>query len=220
MAAQKKADHATAVPKAGMTTPAKKIQGARDQIAAFNKSPGLGSASQAVKDAAAAWGTATDAYDTNTRAIPPAVQAATVLRNNQPVLARRWAAKKRAFFAAVNDYADGSADTITALSCEVQGHAALPPAGVPLNVHDAKSKVSGTAEAVWKRNKHEFLVQTCTNPADPTTFAEPVCVSKARYKLANQTPGATIHLRVLTLDPKLPNGKSAYTPWIPVVVGV
>jgi hypothetical protein len=220
MPAQKKADQATAVPKPGMNTPTKQIQGARDQIGAFNKSPGAPAAPQAVKDAAAAWETATDAYDTNTKAIPPAEQAVKVLRDNQPVLRRRWAAKKRAFFAAVNDYADGSADTITGLSCEVMGHALLPPAGVPVDLHDAKSKVPGTAEAVWQTNRHEFLVQTCTNPADATTFAEPVCVSKARYKLANQTPGATIHVRVLTLDPKLPTGKSAYTPWIPVVVSL
>jgi hypothetical protein len=40
----------------------------------------------------------------------------------------------------------------------------------------------------------------------------------SKFELAGQTPGATIHFRVLALDPSLPTGQTEYTPWVPVMV--
>jgi hypothetical protein len=152
--------------------------------------------------------------------IAPAETALQTLRNNEPVLVRRSDTKKRAFFSAVNVYCDGSADKITGLNCQVMSRASLPPSGVPEGLHDARPTTRGVAEAAWKRNRRSFLVQTCTNPADAATFAEPVYVSKAKYRLTGQTPGAVLHIRVLTLDAKLLNGKSDWTPWVPINVAV
>ena len=143
-----------------------------------------------------------------------------MLRSNEPVLLRRWRTKRRAIFTAVHLSTDGSADKVTGLACNVLGHNPAAPGAVPENLRDAHATARGTAEARWDTNHHEYLVQTCTNPADAATFADPVHVSRAKLKLANQTPGATLHVRVLTLDAKLPGGKSEYTAWVPVIVAV
>jgi hypothetical protein len=45
-------------------------------------------------------------------------------------------------------------------------------------------------------------------------------VTRSRVTITGQTPGATLHLRVQTLDSKLPNGKSDFSPWVAIIVGV
>lgn len=215
-----KSDVAQAVPKPGKDTVKDRIKDARDQLNAFKTSPGAAAAPLDVHDTADAWGKSIDDLEANDQKIAPAETALQTLRNNEPVLVRRSDTKKRAFFSAVNVYCDGSADKITGLSCQVMSRASLPPSGVPEGLHDARPTTRGVAEAAWKRNKRSFLVQTCTNPADAATFAEPVYVSKTKYRLTGQTPGVVLHIRVLTLDAKLANGKSDWTPWVPINVAV
>ena len=100
------ADLATAVPKPGMTTIVKKIQGAHEQLDAFTNSPGHAAAPSEVTKAAADWAKATDDMEGNHGQIAPAEAHLTMLHNAEPVLERRWGAKKRAFFAAVNVYTE------------------------------------------------------------------------------------------------------------------
>ena len=47
-----------------------------------------------------------------------------------------------------------------------------------------------------------------------------IAITQARYHLTGQTPGATIYFRVLACDPDLPNGQSAYSGWVAILVGV
>jgi hypothetical protein len=81
--------------------------------------------------------------------------------------------------------------------------------------------VHGEASVTWDiaPGRRGYMVQWATNPADATTYATPVAVSKTTFKLAGQTPGAVIHIRVLTIDPKLPSGQSPYTDWVSAIVG-
>src|SRR5262249_8734931 len=154
----------------------------------------------------------------NLKKIGPARSALATLITNQRVLERRWSAKKRAFYSAVNIHADGSKDTVSNLGCEVLNAQPIPPQGVPQNVHDRHLKVRGSAGAIWDTTrKPDFMVQICTNPADPSTYQEPVHISRSRYTVTGQTPGATLHLRVQALDSKLPNGKSEYSAWVAII---
>ena len=215
-------DHATAVPKKPMNTVADKIEGAYEQIDATKKSPGYTTAPADLQKSADDWGTATDDLKANGAKIPPLLAQLELLRKNEVVLTRRWTSKKRGFFAAVNNYCDGSKDTATNLGCSVLLPHSLPLQGYPDNLHDKHSTVRGTAEAAWKtlHGKYDFMVQWATDVSNPATFMDPIHVSKANAKLAGQTPGATLHVRVLTLDAKQPNGKSDWSPWVPIVVGV
>jgi hypothetical protein len=214
-------DRATAVPKKGMKTSTEKVDGTKTQVTATTNSPGYGAAPQAVKTALADWGQSATDMDDNMKKIGPARATLTTLIANQHVLERRWGAKKRAFFSAVNIHADGSKDIVSGLACEVLAAQPIPPQGVPQNIRDRHLKVRGSAGAVWDTTrKPDFMVQICTNPADPATFQEPVHITRSRHTVTGQTPGATLHIRVQTLDSKLPNGKSEYSAWVPIIVGV
>jgi len=63
-------------------------------------------------------------------------------------------------------------------------------------------------------------VLTVHNPADASTYQEPVHISRSRYTVTGQTPGATLNIRVQALDSKLPTGKSEWSAWVPIIVGV
>jgi len=220
MTTPKKADRATAVPTERMVTRKERIEGGRAQLGAIQNSPDYGQAAD-VKAKAGEWSAVIDAWDANGTQIAALELQLDALKANEPVFARRWDTKKRAVFSAITDYADGSIDRVHGFGCAVLGHDPLPPADAPQNLRDKHSKVHGTAAAEWDtmNGKHDFLVQHAKDPADPSTYADPVVSSKATFKLAGQARGATIFFRVLTLDPKLPGGKTDWTAWVPAVAG-
>jgi len=217
---KKKADHATAVPAVAMVTPQQKIDGGRKQIDAIKASADFAKAAD-VEAKVNEWSDAIDKWQANGKQITGLLAQVETLRGNEPILARRCDTKKRAVFSAITDYSDGSIDVVQGFGCAVLGHQALPPASMPQNLHDRHSKTKGTAMVGWKtmHGKFDFQVQYATDPADPATHADPIMVSKSTFKLAGQVHEATLHFRVLTLDPKLPGGKSDWTPWVPVIVG-
>lgn len=220
MSRPKKADRATAVPTERLVTRKEKIDGGRAQIGAIQKSADYPQAAD-VKAKTEDWGAVIDGWEANGKQIAALELQLDAHKANEPVFARRWDTKKRAVFSAITDYADGSIDKVHGFGCGVLGHEPLPPASVPQNLRDKHSKVHGTAAAEWDTmyGKYGFLVQHAADPANAATYAEPVVSSKSTFKLAGQVRGATIYFRVLTLDPKLPGGKTDWTPWVPVVVG-
>ena len=220
MAREKKADRATAVPPEAMGTKKTKVAGARKLIGAMQGSPEWPAAPN-VQTTTAAWAKATDDWEANDEELAVAKQKVAAIEAREPVLERRWHAKKRACSGAVTDHGDGSKDKVHALGWAVLNHDPLAPAEVPQNLRDKHSKVHGTATAGWDTNhgKFQFQVQHATNPADAATLSEPMTTGKSTFKLPGQVRGATIHFRVLTLDPKLPTGKTDWTLWVPVVVG-
>jgi hypothetical protein len=225
MASKKKApppvDQATAVAKPGMNTLTKKVSGTQAQVTATKASPGWASAPPEVQKKLDEWGQSGSDMDANQKKIGPARSALALLIGNQRVLQRRWSAKKKAFYSSVNDYADGSKDIIANLALDVLTMQPVAPQGVPQNVRDRHLKTRGSAGAAWDRmKKPDFMVQTCTNPADPSTYGELCHVTRSLFTITGQTPGATLQVRVQTLDSKLPNGKSEFSPWVPIIVGV
>ena len=220
MPTPKKADRATAVPIERLATRQEKIDGGRAQIGAIQKSTDYGQAAD-VKAKTDEWASVIDGWEANGKQIAALELQLDALKANEPVFARRWDTKKRAVFSAVTDYADGSMDTVHGFGCAVLGHEPVPPAGVPKNLRDRHSKVHGTAIADWDtvNGKYGFMVQHATDPNNPATHAEPVMSTKSSFKLSGQARGATTYFRVLALDPKLPGGKTDWTPWVPVVAG-
>jgi hypothetical protein len=222
MASKKKnkADRATAIPTEKLVSKKNKIAGGRKQISAILNSPEITVASD-VKQKATDWSLLIDAWEANGKQILATRTLLATLEANEPAFARRWDTRKRATFSAVTDYADGSIDTVNGFGCGVLGHHVLAPASAPTNLKDGDSSTKGTAYAVWDtvHGRYDFEVQHATDPATPSTYSDPVSTSRASFKLAGQARGATLYFRVLTLDPKLPGGKSDWTPWVAVVVG-
>ncbi|MFT3767403.1 MAG: hypothetical protein QM820_18275 [Minicystis sp.] len=220
MPTTKKADRATAVPTERLVTRQEKIEGGRAQIGAIQKGADYGQATD-VKAKTDEWSAVIDGWENNGRQIAALTLQLDALKANEPVFARRWDTKRRAVFSAVTDYADGSIDKVHGFGCAVLGHEPLPPAGVPTNLRDKHSKVHGAAIAEWDTMNGNlgFMVQHAADPSSPATYAEPVVTSKSTFKLPGQVRGATIYFRVLALDPKVPGGKTDWTPWVPVVVG-
>jgi hypothetical protein len=131
-----------------------------------------------------------------------------------------WTTQKGVCLSGVKKYCAGSKDT-----CKNLGFAAFernqrPPAPLPTNVHSKRVKTAGTLDVEWTcdGHRHQYQVQHATNPTDPSTYSSPVTVSRRRFRLPGQTPAATLQVRVMVLDPKLPDGHSDWTAWVPVTV--
>ena len=83
-----------------------------------------------------------------------------------------------------------------------------------------KSKTHDRAGFRWKPTPgaHGYMLQHALNPADATTYSAEISLSESRFWLTNQTRGTTVYFRVLACDARLPNGRTAYTAWVPVIV--
>jgi hypothetical protein len=188
-------------------------------IASMKSSPQW-AAANGVQTATLAWGVDTDALDSNNKKIAALAKDLAAARAEDLILLRRWNASRRGVLNAVSTHSDGSKDTVLALSLSVGQKAPLPDATEVQELRAKASKKKGTAGVVWKRQlgASQYMVQSCTDPSDPATYAAPVGSSKASFELAGQTPGAMISFRVLALDPALPGGQTDYSPWIAVMV--
>lgn len=138
----------------------------------------------------------------------------------QGPLVRRWGIRRRALISAIEVYGDGSAALIQALNVQVAQHNPAPQATVPVNLRAMKKRVPTNACVRWDPTPGAtgYMLQHSTNPNDPTTFSAEIHVSASKYDLAGQAPGATIYFRVLALDERLLNGRTAYTAWEPAIV--
>lgn len=121
---------------------------------------------------------------------------------------------------AVRKYCSGSKAKCQALGWTPRGRKARPAAPVPFDLKGVRSKTGGTATLVWKCDgyRHDYQVQYCTDIASQATYSQARTVSRRRFQIAGQTPGATLHMRVLTLDAKLPTGQTDWSSWVAVTV--
>lgn len=216
-----KIDKATAITTEPCGTADQMASCGHKHYAAMQKSQSWASVPTDVQQAGLDLDTASGNVETNVTLVTNLAAQLDAARANGLILLRRWASKKRACLTKVTDYADGSKDIVLGLGFGVLTSQAVPPAGVPENLRDKHSKVHGEAHGQWNKplHKHDFMVQHATEPSNPATYSTPVVVSKTTFKLAGQIPGATVYLRVLTIDPKLPTGQSEFTAWVPVMVG-
>ncbi len=135
-------------------------------------------------------------------------------------LVRRWGIAKRALVSAIEVVGDGSAQVVQGFNVGVEVRQEKSEATVPVNLRPMKARVPDTASVRWDPTDGAkgYMLQHATNPADATTYSGQIHVSAAKYKLGGQVPGTTIYFRVLALDASLPNGQTAYTAWLAVMV--
>jgi hypothetical protein len=215
-----KADRATARFTARMETEAEKVSGAQAQITSIKASTNWAAAT-AVQTATNAWATETTAVDTGAQLIASLEKQLGVARTNQLVNLRRWTLQRQATLNAIDVFCDGSKDTMLTFGVAVAARTAHAPASVPVGLMSRKGKVSRTVAWEWfltPMNHYGFMVQHATNVADATTYSPPTACSKRSFKLTSQTPGTTISLRVMALDPALPTGQTDWSAWVPIMV--
>ena len=148
-------------------------------------------------------------------------QALAQAEADEITIMRHWGLRRLGVLHAVNVYCDGSKEKVQSFTLPRIQRKKLPPATVPTKLGAAKSKKPTSAVVAWGRTKgnHGYMVQHATDLNDPATLSAPIMCKRARFALPEQTLGATIHFRVLALDPSLPGGQSDYTAWVAVTVG-
>jgi hypothetical protein len=215
-----KADHAIARFTEPMETVAEKVSAANTHIASIKASTNWAAATD-VQAATNAWATETTAVEAGAQSIAALEKALGVARTSQLATLRRWGLRRQGVLGAINVFCDGSKDTMTTFGVAVAGGAAPETAVVPVGIMPLKKKVAGMAAWEWfltPLNRHGFMVQHATNPADATTYSPAMSCSKRSFRLPLQTPGATISLRVMGLDPTLPTGQTEWSGWVSTVV--
>jgi hypothetical protein len=215
-----KADHATARFTERMVTEPEKVSGAQAHITSIKASANWAAAT-AVQTATNAWATETTAVDTTAQLIASLEKQIGVARANQLVNLRRWSQQRQATLSAIDVFCDGSKDTMLTFGVAVAAPTAHEPASTPVGLISRKDKVSRAVAWQWfltPANRYGFMVQHATNVADATTYSQPTSCSKRSFKLLSQTPGTTISLRVMALDPALPTGQTDWSAWVPIMV--
>ncbi len=215
-----KANHATARFTEPMETEAEKVAGAKTHIAAIQASANAAAAT-GVETATNAWATETTNLDTGAQNIASLEKQLGVARTNQLATVRRWGVRRAAVLNALNIFCDGSKDTMLTFGVAVAEVTTREVASTPVGLAARNGKVARVAGWQWyltAKNRHGFMVQHATNVADATTYSPPTSCSKRSFKLLLQTPGTTISLRVMALDPALPTGQTDWSGWVSTVV--
>ena len=217
---KKKADYAVAIMPGKTTTPEEMVATGTAGIGGINSSTLLPSA-PGVQTAVDDFTVANDSLAANNKKKADLRLQLSQVEADEVTLARRWGIRRQGVLQAVNVFCDGSKEKVQAFNLGVATRTKLPPAVVPTNLHQAKTRKPTTLVVAWDKTtqRHGYMVQHATNPNDAATYAAPVMCTKARFELPGQTLAATIHLRVLALDPSLPGGQTEYTAWEPVTVG-
>jgi hypothetical protein len=212
-------DRATPQIQEPTVTPEQKVATGNDTLAKINASTNIASATD-VASAAKLWAAANTALDTNNQAKTKARSDLATAETNEPALLRRWQVRKDATLTAIEAFGDGSKQLVQSFNVPVEERRARPTPGVPVNLRPMKIKTPTFASVRWDPTlgARGYLVQHATNPADATTYSAQIATSQARYHLAAQTTGTTIYFRVLACNKALPNGQTAYTAWVSVLV--
>jgi hypothetical protein len=213
-------DHAVPMVTGPTSTDVERVSITRTHVGAMQKSPEWAKALD-VQKTAGDWSTAADNLEANAKKVADLKKALAAALAEELVLRRRWTAAGHVCVSAVETYCDGSVDTAKSLGFDVHAKVVRPAAGVPQELMGKRGKVAGVATATWNpgdKRRHTFQVQHCTDTANQATYSAPLAVTRKTFKLAGQAPGATIYFRVRTLDPKLPEGQTDWTPWVAITV--
>jgi hypothetical protein len=190
-----------------------------DLIPKIKASPNY-SSSPDLQTAVTNWQTATTNLDTNNTAKAKARNDLDTAETNEPALKRRWTIRKESVLVAIKAVGDGSKDIVQSFSVAVEQKKPKVQATVPVDVRAMKVNLPTFASVRWNPTPgaHGYLLQHATNPSDPTTISAAIPCKAARYHLGGQTAGTTVYFRVLACDETLPNGQTAYSAWVPVLV--
>jgi hypothetical protein len=202
-----------------MQTPEEMVSTGNDTIAKINASANIANASEVAANVKA-WATVNTALDTNNKAKANAKAQLQQTETAEPALVRRWKVRRDMVLTAIKSFGDGSKQAVQGFNVEVAQRQVKPLAVLPENLRALKKPQPTYANVRWDKvpGAHGYVLQHCTNTADPTTYSAPINLSEARYHLSGQTPGTTVWFRVAACDSALPNGQTAFTAWVPVVV--
>jgi hypothetical protein len=173
-----------------------------------------------VQTAANDWLAVATNLSTNEQAIADLMKQLAAKRVAEVTLLVQWATQKDVCLAAVRKFCAGSSAKVQGFGYAVAGRTPRPPAPVPSNLLGKRVKVAGTAWLTWTGDayRRQYQAQWATDSTNPATFSAPRTVGGRSFKLPGQTSGATLHFRVLALDPRLPTGQTDWSPWAAVVV--
>jgi hypothetical protein len=201
-----------------MQTPEDMVTTGNDTIAKINAS---GNSAPEVAGNVTSWAAVIVLLDKNNQNKAKGHEMVRLAEAAEPGLIRRYRVRRNLVLGAVQSAGDGTAAGVQSFNLEVHQRTQAPLAVVPENLRAMKAKMPTYASVRWDvvPGAKGYMLQHCTNPADPTTYAPPISVTAARYHLTGQTPGITVYFRVLACDARLGGtGQTAYTAWLPVVV--
>jgi hypothetical protein len=219
MTSSSQTDRATALISDAYDTSEEKIAVGDKHIAAIKACKELPNAPE-VETATKLWEAENDALRTNhTEQAKKAAELEQLRVDEAPIL-RRWNGRRRGVLTAVDTFADGSKDMVKAFGFDNETRAPVPLATVPQELRPKKTRQAGVAAAIWNptRGAEGYLVQHASDPKDQATYSPEIACKQAKFELHNQPVGTILYFRVLALDPDLPNGKSAFTDWVAVLV--
>jgi hypothetical protein len=216
-----KVEHAVARMPEAFDTVDEVIAAGTTHIPDIQKNPDLPNAPD-VAAMAAQWATQQTKLIAADKNVVDADLAAEKARTDRAGALRQTKLSARGCLNAITIHAAGSEAVIKGYSMEVAERLESPLETVPEDLKGVKVMAAG--EANWKWTTHErnhgYTVQWAADANNPATYAQPIHCTKGKFKLTGQTPGATLHLRLAALDSRLPNGQTAWTAWVPVVVSL
>jgi hypothetical protein len=213
-------DHATPQIPEVKETPEEIVATGTAAMAKINASEAISGAPE-VQSNVKAWGVAITALAVNNQSKSTARAQLKLAETAEPALVRRCKVRKRLVLGAIQSAGDGAAQGVQSFNVAVEQRQAKPLAVVPLNVRPMKTKTPSYASVRWDvdQGAKAYVLQHCTNPADATTYSPQISVTAARLHIGGQTPGATVYVRVLAVDPRvLPTGQTAFSGWVAVIV--
>lgn len=217
---RKKKDHATATTSGPMGNPVEMVETGSRVIDAVRKSDELPDAPE-VAEALDMWALENDKLDANNKLKADLRRRLSLADAEEVTLCRHWSLRRQGVLYAANVHCDGSAERVQRLCLQVVERRKSPPAQVPEDLRQVRSRKPTTLTVAWKKVKgsHGYMVQCATTPEDPATYSRPSMCKRARFAVPGQVLGAQIWIRVLSLDPSLPDGQSDYSAWVAMTVG-
>jgi hypothetical protein len=215
-AKKEQAQHAKPTSKKPFQTDDEKITGQREHMDALKASSHWATATD-VQSAASAWAATTDQMDTNGKQIAKLHSDLATATSLQTTLRMKWLSGRKHTITSVGVFASGDPTIITDLAFTVLTRAAVgSEITVPTGIVTSPGTVQGEVLFAWDEgsNRHGFMVQHATNPADPTTYSATIPCTAPSFTLDGQTPGAVVHIRVASIDPALKSHVTDWSPWV------
>jgi hypothetical protein len=209
-------EHAVATSKKPYDTDEEKISCERSHMEAL-KGCSHWAAATDVQSAANAWDATTTAMETNNSAIGKLRSDLSAAVTLQVSLRNKWTAGRKHTISAVNAFGGGDATILTDMGFDLLTHTSAGlEIGTPTGIVTSPGESQGEINLAWELggNRHGFMVQHTTNPADPTTFSTPIPCTTPDFTLDGLVSGAVVHFRIASIDPSVKGHLTDWSPWV------
>jgi hypothetical protein len=117
---------------------------------------------------------------------------------------------------AVNVFCAGSAQLIESFGFDEFVKApADADITVPTDIITSPGANLGEVDVAWDGvDRHGFMLQWATDPANPATFSQGIPCTVPNFTLTGQTSAATLHFRIAAIDPSQPGHVTAFSGWV------